>query len=103
MSRSDTRERHGQNAATVPETRDLEGGLTGETVSEKKPVVQTEGSEDEVQYELKDDANLPHIKFAPDPRLRTNAKGALYIPGPRERDNGKHSSRLTMVAMLMSP
>ncbi|KAL7775760.1 hypothetical protein CFE70_009604 [Pyrenophora teres f. teres 0-1] len=89
VSRNETSEQQGQVSANVSETRDLEGGLTGETVSEKKPVVQTESSQEEAKDESKDEANVPHIKFAPDPRLRTNEKGALYIPGPRERDNGE--------------
>ncbi|KAA8613868.1 Potassium transport protein 1 [Pyrenophora tritici-repentis] len=89
VSRNETSEQQGQIAANISETRDIEGGLTGETVSEKRPVVQTESSQEGAKDESKDEANLPHIKFAPDPRLRANEKGALYIPGPRERDNGE--------------
>ena len=58
-------------------------------------MVQAGSSQDGAREESKDEDNVPHIKFAPDPRLRTNEKGALYIPGPRERDNGKHSLRLS--------
>ncbi|KAF1828968.1 potassium transport protein 1 [Decorospora gaudefroyi] len=66
---------------TTSDTRDLEGGLTGETISEKNPVVTIEPTNNET--------SATHIKFAPDPRPHGDAKSALYIPGPRERENGE--------------
>ena len=72
-----------QKTTNTSDTRELEAGLTGETVSEKKPVpVSTvENSNDEL--------SAPRITFAPDPRHTAKEKGTLYIPGPRERENGQ--------------
>lgn len=71
----------GQTTTNTSDTRELEAGLTGETVSEKKPVPTVESSNDE--------APAPRITFAPDPRHTGTEKGALYIPGPRECENGQ--------------
>jgi hypothetical protein len=61
--------------------RDLEGGLTGDTISEKKLGVSSEPERDGVP-------NTARITFAPDPRHTVNEKGALRIAGPCESDNG---------------
>ena len=36
-----------------------------------------------------DEPSAPRITFAPDPRHTAKGKGTLYIPGPRERENGQ--------------
>lgn len=74
-----------QVLANVSETRDLEGGLTGETVSEKKP--ETYGKQE------KDEGSAPaRITFAPDPRHTVNEKGTLRIAGPREAACGSYNT-----------
>ncbi|KAF2188061.1 potassium transport protein 1 [Zopfia rhizophila CBS 207.26] len=77
-------DRQSQTVTNPSDTRDLEEGLTGETVQpksdtsgEKKPAV--------VPERLNNEAT--HIKFAPEPQRCDNGKQALYIPGPREREN----------------
>ncbi|KAI4950283.1 hypothetical protein J4E91_004940 [Alternaria rosae] len=77
-----------QTIDNTADTRKIEEGLTGETtVPEKKPVPTTEESNDH--------PSAPRITFAPDPRPHVNEKGTLYIPGPRERDNGE---RITSIS-----
>lgn len=67
------------------ETRDLEGGPTGETASEKKPVVSEEQANN-------DASAVTRITFAPDPRHTINEKGALRVAGPRDGDDGEKAS-----------
>ncbi|KAI4911445.1 uncharacterized protein J4E92_010258 [Alternaria infectoria] len=79
-----------QTIDNTADTRKIEEGLTGETtVSEKKPVTTTDESNDQPS------APAPRITFAPDPRPHVNEKGALYVPGPRERDNGEHITSMS--------
>ncbi|KAI4702616.1 hypothetical protein J4E89_010337 [Alternaria sp. Ai002NY15] len=79
-----------QTIDNTADTRKIEEGLTGETtVSEKKPVTTTDESNDQPS------APVPRITFAPDPRPHVNEKGALYVPGPRERDNGEHITSMS--------
>ncbi|KNG50912.1 potassium transport protein 1 [Stemphylium lycopersici] len=70
------------------ETRDLEGGPTGETVSEKKPVVSEEQANN-------DASAVTRITFAPDPRHTINEKGALRVAGPRDGDDGRPFSPMS--------
>lgn len=81
-----------QTVTNSSEARDLEEGLTGETVQskydisdEKKPAVSPEHPNSEA----------PHIKFAPEPQRGDNGKHALYIPGPRERENDQSITSLS--------
>ncbi|KAI4911318.1 hypothetical protein J4E85_011227 [Alternaria conjuncta] len=79
-----------QTIDNTADTRKIEEGLTGETtVSEKQPVATADESNDQPF------APAPRITFAPDPRPHVNEKGALYVPGPRERDNGEHITSLS--------
>ncbi|KAI4639555.1 uncharacterized protein J4E78_010882 [Alternaria triticimaculans] len=79
-----------QTIDNTADTRKIEEGLTGETtVSEKKPVPTIDESNDQPS------APAPRITFAPDPRPHVNEKGALYVPGPRERDNGEHITSMS--------
>ncbi|KAI4606840.1 hypothetical protein J4E80_009919 [Alternaria sp. BMP 0032] len=79
-----------QTIDNTADTRKIEEGLTGETtVSEKKPVTTADESNDQPS------APAPRITFAPDPRPHVNEKGALYVPGPRERDNGERITSLS--------
>ncbi|KAI4669654.1 uncharacterized protein J4E88_009936 [Alternaria novae-zelandiae] len=79
-----------QTTDNTADTRKIEEGLTGETtVSEKQPVATADESNDQPS------APAPRITFAPDPRPHVNEKGALYVPGPRERDNGEHITSLS--------
>ncbi|KAI4680817.1 hypothetical protein J4E81_010001 [Alternaria sp. BMP 2799] len=79
-----------QTIDNTADTRKIEEGLTGETtVSEKKPVTTADESNDQPS------APAPRITFAPDPRPHANEKGALYVPGPRERDNGEHIASMS--------
>ena len=80
----------GQTIDNTADTRKIEEGLTGETtVSEKQPVATADESNDQPS------APAPRITFAPDPRLHVNEKGALYVPGPRERDNGERITSMS--------
>ncbi|KAI4614212.1 uncharacterized protein J4E87_009609 [Alternaria ethzedia] len=79
-----------QTIDNTADTRKIEEGLTGETtVSEKQPVPTADESNDQPS------APAPRITFAPDPRPHVNEKGALYVPGPRERDNGEHITSMS--------
>ncbi|KAI4638618.1 hypothetical protein J4E93_009919 [Alternaria ventricosa] len=79
-----------QTIDNTADTRKIEEGLTGETtVSEKQPVATADESNDQPS------APAPRITFAPDPRPHVNEKGALYVPGPRERDNGEHITSMS--------
>ncbi|KAI4906062.1 hypothetical protein J4E90_010910 [Alternaria incomplexa] len=79
-----------QTIDNTADTRKIEEGLTGETtVSEKQPVATADESNDQPS------APAPRITFAPDPRLHVNEKGALYVPGPRERDNGERITSMS--------
>ncbi|KAI4605803.1 hypothetical protein J4E83_010466 [Alternaria metachromatica] len=79
-----------QTIDNTADTRKIEEGLTGETtVSEKKPVTTADESNDQPS------APAPRITFAPDPRPHVNEKGALYVPGPRERDNGERITSMS--------
>jgi len=79
------RETQKQAVSRYADTRDMEGGLTGETVmprsdlpdlsDNKRPGVASDAHGDRV----------PQISFAPDPRPEGPKKG-IYIPGPRERE-----------------
>ncbi|KAG9187139.1 hypothetical protein G6011_05010 [Alternaria panax] len=76
-----------QTITNTSDTRELEAGLTGDTFSEKKPIpLPIPISTFEISNE---ETPAPRITFAPDPRHVGNEKGALYIPGPRERENGQ--------------
>ncbi|KAH6865422.1 potassium transport protein 1 [Alternaria rosae] len=77
-----------QTIDNTADTRKIEEGLTGETtVSEVKPAPTAEESNDQPP--------APRITFAPDPRPHVNEKGALYVPGPRERDNGERITSMS--------
>ncbi|KAI4643295.1 uncharacterized protein J4E79_011235 [Alternaria viburni] len=79
-----------QTIDNTADTRKIEEGLTGETtVSEKQPVATADESNDQPS------APAPRITFAPDPRPHVNEKGALYVPGPRERDNGERITSMS--------
>ncbi|KAI4676954.1 uncharacterized protein J4E84_009254 [Alternaria hordeiaustralica] len=79
-----------QTIDNTADTRKIEEGLTGETtVSEKLPVATADESNDQPS------APAPRITFAPDPRPHVNEKGALYVPGPRERDNGERITSMS--------
>lgn len=74
---------HQRTAVNTSDTRDLEEGLTGDTVQQEKTPITVESEKDETTFEPS------RITFAPDPRGEDRGKGTLYIPGPRERDNGE--------------
>ncbi|KAL1801178.1 hypothetical protein ACET3X_001520 [Alternaria dauci] len=72
-----------QNFTDPSDTRQIEAGLTGKTFAEKKPIpVSAIGN-------TNDEPSAPRITFAPDPRQADKEKSGLYIPGPRERENGQ--------------
>ncbi|KAF9697211.1 hypothetical protein EKO04_004567 [Ascochyta lentis] len=79
------RESQKQATARYAETRDMEGGLTGETVMPKQEMNrESDGKKAEL---VSDDSNVaPHISFAPEPQRGEAPKKGVYIPGPRERD-----------------
>jgi hypothetical protein len=80
-------ETQSQTVANTSDPTYLEEGLTGETLSEKKPpptVTLNERGRPTVEATHEPS----RITFAPDPRGEDREKSALYIPGPRERDNG---------------
>jgi potassium uptake Trk family protein len=86
--RSIQRNSESQQEVNISDVTHLEEGLTGETLSEKKPpptVTLNERGRPTVEATHEPS----RITFAPDPRGEGHGKGALYIPGPRERENGE--------------
>ena len=71
----------GRTVLNVEDTRDVEDGYTGETVSDRRPPPSTE----------RPVSDAAHITFAPEPQ-RGDEKKALYVPGPPEPERGKFMS-----------
>ncbi|KAJ4342571.1 hypothetical protein N0V95_006911 [Ascochyta clinopodiicola] len=80
------RENQKQATAGYADTRDMEGGLTGETVMPKQELNGTDSEKNPQLLAGGSNAMVPHISFAPDPQRGDAPKKGVYIPGPREQD-----------------
>ncbi|KAJ4994028.1 low-affinity potassium transport protein [Stagonosporopsis vannaccii] len=80
------RENQKQAISRNVDTRDLESGLTGETVSPKKILPERDNTGEQLTSSELPKAPLPRISFAPSPKRDETTQKGIYIPGPRERD-----------------